>query len=56
MADEKTVTVDLKRTYTKGGKRYGPGEKVEMPHSLAFALGLSPEQRKAAAPKKGKKS
>jgi hypothetical protein len=57
MAD-KTVKVDLKRTYGKGGINYGPGKGVEVPESLARSLGLLPEQLKASAPKKkgGKKS
>jgi hypothetical protein len=53
MADEKMVTVTAKRTYSKGGKMYGPGE-VEMPESLALALGLSKPktEKKAKKPKK----
>jgi hypothetical protein len=58
MADD-TVKVDLKRTYGKGGVYYGPGEGVEVPADLARALGLHPDQQKAApkakAPKKEKK-
>lgn len=56
MADEKMVRVTAKRSYRKGPTIYGPGE-VDMPESLATALGLHPDQLKAAAkkptPKKG---
>ena len=56
MADEATVKVDLKRTYGKGGKYYGPGTAVEVPASLARSLGLHPDQQKAAPKaKKGAK-
>lgn len=51
MADEKMVKADLKRTYGKGGKLYGPGTDVEVPESLAHSLGLLPEQKAKAAPK-----
>lgn len=54
MADEKTVTVDLKRTYGKGGKYYGPGEGVEVPESLALALGLLPKAEGKKASKQGR--
>ncbi|HYC32005.1 MAG TPA: hypothetical protein VEB59_06915 [Gemmatimonadales bacterium] len=41
MADEKTVTVDLKRTYGKNGRYYGPGTGIEVPESLARSLRLT---------------
>lgn len=38
----KTVTVDLRRSYTYDGKTYHPGKGVEVPQGLADALLLSP--------------
>ena len=55
-AQEKTVKVDLKRTYGKGTTYYGPGKDIEMPERLALALGVHPSQQKASVPKAAAKS
>jgi hypothetical protein len=58
---EDMVKVDLKRTYGKGGKYYGPGTGIEVPAGLARSLGVHPDQQKtkpapkAAGKKKGAK-
>ncbi len=55
MADEKMVTVALKRTYRKGANSYGPGEAVQVPASLALGLGLAQADALKAKDKKSTK-